>query len=444
MKYRLLTLLGLMALSSASMPAWSQDYDDIYYDASTSGDKAAKTTVTKQQPKRVVVRSNQPYTVTIQPSSNIVNGRDVDEYNRRGNYSYADTASIDTLAEQGNFANTQRIERFYNPDIIINSNDNDLVTLYYDNTPSVNLTIGTTWWGPTIGFGWDGWYSPWSYSYYDPWFYRGWYGPHFYAGWNWGWYDPFFSWNWGWSWGCDWGWHGPGWGWGGPHWGGPAHDWAWGGRPYRDSRIEGGRRPMGIGNNGRNGFATATGNATSGRRPMGVNSATRGNVGTSTAANYNNNYNNGGVRTTTVTGHRGSGNFGNATTGSTTATAAGNRATVGNVGNMSRRPMMTTSTARESVYGGQQSMNRSNSGNSTERVYVPSTERRSTATVNSNGSRSWESNRSSSNSSSSWGGSRSWGGSSSGSFGGGSFGGGSFGGGSRGGGGFSGGGGHRR
>ena len=197
---------------------------------------------------------------------------------------------------------------------------------------------------------------------------------------------------------------------------------------------------MGIGNNGRNGFATATGNggsAASGRRPMGVNSATRSNIGTSTAANYNNNYNNGGVRTTTVTGHRGSGNFGNATTGSTTATAAGNRATVGNVGNMSRRPMMTTNTARESVYGGQQSMNRGNSN--TERVYVPSTERRSTATVNNNGSRSWESNRSSSSSSSSWGGSRSWGGSSSG-----SFGGGSFGGGSRGGGGFSGGGGHRR
>lgn len=430
-----------MALSSASMPAWSQDYDDIYYDASTSGKKAEKATVVKaQQPKRVVVRSNQPYTVTIQPGSNIVNGRDVDEYNRRGgydNYGYADTASIDTLAEQGNFANTQRIERFYNPNIIINSNDNDLVTMYYDNTPSVNLTIGTTWWGPTIGFGWDGWYSPWSYSYYDPWFYRGWYGPRFYAGWNWGWYDPFFSWSWGCDWG--WGWHGPGWGWGGPHWGGPAHDWAWGGRPYRDSRIEGGRRPMGISNNSRNGFATAnngnSGSAVAGRRPMGVSNATRGNIGNSTTANYNNNYNNGGVRTTTVTGHRGSGNFGNTTTGSSTATAAGNRATVGNVGNMSRRPMMTTSTARESVYGGQQSRNRNNT---TERVYVPSTERRSTATVN-NGSRSWESNRSSSSSSSSWGGSRSWGGSSSG-----SFGGGSFGGGNRGGGGFSGGGGHRR
>ena len=62
MKYRLLTLLGLIALSGASMPAWSQDYDDVYYDAKK--DNVEKTilkpsaTQVKSQPQRVVITGN--------------------------------------------------------------------------------------------------------------------------------------------------------------------------------------------------------------------------------------------------------------------------------------------------------------------------------------------------------------------------------------------------
>lgn len=428
MKYRLLTLLGLIALSGASMPAWSQDYDDVYYDAKK--DNAEKTilkpaaTQVKSQPQRVVISGSQPYKVTVQRSSDIVNGRDVDEYNRRNNYENYDTTGYASAfnENQGDFSNTQRIERFYNPDIVINSNDNDLITLYYDSTPTVNLTIGSSWWGPSIGWGWSGWYGPrWSYSYYDPWFYSSWYGPHWYAGWSWGWYDPLFSWGWGWS-DPFWGWGGPGhhWGWGGP---GPRPgDWAWGGGRGWNSRNEGGRRPMGYASNngGRSGYASANGgNAVTGRRPMGVSSNNRN-------FNYSNNpssTNNGGVRTTTVTGHRGASSTYSSTGNVNNTNNAGNmsRANVGNVSSMSRRPMSN------------------NNSSTTGRVSVPSTQRRSTETVDnsSRSSSSWNTTRSNS-SSSSWGGSRSWGGSSSGSFGGGGFSGGGHSGG------FSGGGGHRR
>ncbi len=420
MKYRLLTLLGLIALSGVSMPAWSQDYDDVYYDAKKDNreqtiSKPAAAQV-KSQPQRVVISGNQPYKVTVQSnSSNIINGRDVDEYNRRKNYDCYDTIAYDNQLAGSDFSNTQRIERFYNPDIIINSNDNDLITLYYDSTPTINLTIGSSWWGPSIGWGWSGWYGPrWSYSYYDPWF--TWYGPHWYAGWNWGWNDPWFSWGWGWQ--------DPFWGWGGPHhfgWGGPGPhygDWAWDGGPRWNSRNEGGRRPMGYvsNNGGRNGFASANGgNAVTGRRPMGVN----GN------SNYTSPRNNGGNQSTTVTGHRGASTYINAGNTDRMSTAnASSRANVGNVGNMSRRPMIN-----------QQQATTSNS-TSNNRVYVPSTQRRSTATVdNSHRSSNWDNARTNSPSSSSWGGSRSWGGGSNSS---------SFGGGGGHNGGFSGGGGHRR
>lgn len=425
MKYRLLTLLGLIALGSSSMLSWSQDYDDVYYDSKKdNGTKAVlkpAATQVKSQPQRVVINSTQPYKVTIQRGSNIVNGRDVDEYNRRGNYSYEnyDTTAYSSDSNQADFSNTERIERFYNPDIVINSNDDDLITLYYDNTPTVNLTIGSSWWGPSIGWGWSGWYGPhWSFSFCDPWYYTSWYSPYWYTGWYWNWYDPFFS----------WGWHDAFWGWGGHHgwdWGGPGphhNDWAWGGGRGWSGRQEGGRRPMGFASNDNrnNGFARYNngGNGISGRRPMGARDMN--------GATYSNNS---GNQSTYINGHRGSGNFGN--TGSISANNTGRmnsnnvagRANVGNVGNMSRRPMIAN--------GGQRQTNVSNASSS-NRVYVPSTQRRSETTIdNSNRTSGWSTH----SNSSSWGGSRSWGGSPSG--------GGSFGGGNHGGG-FSGGGGHRR
>ena len=84
MKYRILGLLGVMALTAGSLQA--QDYDDIYYDAS----KAQPTTKTKvkvEKPaKTVAVYGDVPERYKLVVKDNYREERDVDEYNRRGAY----------------------------------------------------------------------------------------------------------------------------------------------------------------------------------------------------------------------------------------------------------------------------------------------------------------------------------------------------------------------
>lgn len=226
MKYRFFTLFGLLALTSGAI-LQAQDYDDIYYDASKS-----KTTTTKvtTNPKTVAVYGEVPDNYKVAAQSNYRIERDEDEYNRRGAYEpgyeidlngdtiYTVDLNGDTIYEEA-FANTRRIERFYNPDIVILSDDDDLVELYYDESPTINLVIGSDWgYGSYWNYGsyWDsyypwytGWYSPW----YTPWYYRPYYS---YYDWGWGWYSP--RWYgpslWGWNyWGVrPWSsWHYNGW-----------------------------------------------------------------------------------------------------------------------------------------------------------------------------------------------------------------------------------------
>ena len=227
MKSRVLTLLGVLALGAGTV-IHSQDYDDIYYD----GGKAA-TEVTKET-KRVETRTTRTevptrYKVTVE--KNYQTERDVDEYNRRGGI-YAqpenDTLYIDATEYETpeSFGNTQRIERFYNPDVVILSNDAELVELYYDKAPTINLVIGSNYgYSPRFGWGFgysNYWYDPW-YSLYDPfwdpWYYSGWYGWHrpyyrwggwHYSGWGWGWRGWYGGWyGWHEPWGRPWGHHGP-------------------------------------------------------------------------------------------------------------------------------------------------------------------------------------------------------------------------------------------
>ncbi|MCM1021923.1 MAG: hypothetical protein NC343_06590 [Muribaculum sp.] len=179
--------------------------------------------------------------------------RDVDEYNRRGTtptVEKTDSIPLSALTQPEEFAYTQRIEKYYNPDIIASTNDPDLVNYYYSSAssqPDINIYVSSP--------GWGGYYSPWAWSYWDPY----WYGPSW--GWNWGW-GPSWSmswgwggsswswgWNWNWNWSPAWAWGGPGWGWSGPGW---SHGWAWS-RP--GSYTPNGRRPTGI----RNGY-TGIGN----------------------------------------------------------------------------------------------------------------------------------------------------------------------------------------
>ena len=117
MKYRFFTMLGLLALLAAPL-AQAQDYDDIYYDAS-SAPKQTKTVKVSTPAKTVAVYGEVPERYKVAAQSNYSVERDVDEYNRRGTYEpdYAVTLDGDTIFDtdtlyEESFANTRRIERF--------------------------------------------------------------------------------------------------------------------------------------------------------------------------------------------------------------------------------------------------------------------------------------------------------------------------------------------
>ena len=244
MKYRVLTLLGLMALSAATI-VQAQDYDDIYYNASSSKSTEGKTVKVVKPAKTIAVYGEVPETYKVVANNNYRVERDVDEYNRRGGEyesNYEVDINGDTIYEEA-FANTRRIERFYNPDIVILSDDDDLVELYYDESPSINLIVGSdAFYGSSYGWNWASsyypWYTmgsyyPWRYSWYDPWyssFYYGWYRPYYYTSYYWGW--GFHH------------WHNPRWwagfyGW--DNWHYYPHNYAdWGHRP-RPDRVHGTR-----------------------------------------------------------------------------------------------------------------------------------------------------------------------------------------------------------
>ena len=199
-KYRVFALLGMLALTAGSLQA--QDYDDIYYDASKSVTAETKTKTKVVKPtKTIAVYGEVPdkYQVAARDNYRVI--RDEDEYNRRGAYEpqyeidiNGDTVYCDSLYEDDAFANTRRIERFYNPDIVILSDDDDLVELYYDESPTINLIVGSDY-----GYGWASSYYPWYTGLYEPWYMGyGWYSPwRWHSPWYYGYYNP---WHWGWGW----------------------------------------------------------------------------------------------------------------------------------------------------------------------------------------------------------------------------------------------------
>ena len=175
MNYRLTALLGVGLLSLGTL-VQAQDFDDIYYDGSESPKPTEKVITTPVRTSQVssATMGTTPRRYRIPVNTGSSAARSDDEYNRRGAYSR--DARVDTLAadssymDEGKFANTERIERFYNPDVVNGSGDDELITLYYDTTPTVNIVVGSTF--PTYDWGWgvvaDPWYSPW---------YSAWYGP---------------------------------------------------------------------------------------------------------------------------------------------------------------------------------------------------------------------------------------------------------------------------
>lgn len=298
-------LLAFM-LTGSCIASYAQYDDDIYYNPSKDK-KAQVTSVKKSQPQQ----SYSGYNTASQYNPNLggadyasadsysvagTSDRDVDEYNRRGSYSAADTLNSTASGQGDDFKYTRRIEKYYNEDIIADVNDPELVEYYYSTQPDVTINIVAP------GYGW---FSPWYWN--DPWYWNAW-GPY----WSWGW-GPSWSWGWGpawsWSWGWDpfwsWGWGYPGWG---PGWGGGGVAW----RPT-DYAPNGRRAGQGIRNgytgiahnsrpglnNGRvNGLAQgAAGNFRPGssslsRNPQsGVSSSSQGTTGNRTTGNRNS-YNN--------------------------------------------------------------------------------------------------------------------------------------------------------
>lgn len=264
---RRLSLLGMITAVSASLHfASAQDFDDIYYNPAKDKQKE-KPAVQPKAPKAPETRTYNPSTYVPTPdypaadtySFNTGMIRDEDEYNRR--VPATDSAlGGDSLANNDDFANTRRIERFHNPDVVVNTNDDDLIAYYYENEPAspsvVNIYVNSTplwnWYTPRYYTSWAfspyySWWGPsWSLSWYDPWYSYSWWGPS----WNW-------SWNWGPSWG--WGWHPP-YGWGHPGHHGPHYGWANNWRPA--PTPSGSSRPhnwAGTGSNRRPGNGSAAG-----------------------------------------------------------------------------------------------------------------------------------------------------------------------------------------
>ena len=357
MKLRVLTLLGVLALGAGTV-IHAQDYDDIYYDGSKT------TTAVKKETKRVETtktRTEVPTRYKVTVEKNYQTERDVDEYNRRGGI-YAqldnDTLYLDSLAydDQSMFGKTQRIERFYNPDVVVLSDDDELVELYYDNAPTVNLVIGSNYgYSPRVGWGigyGSYWYDPWYSLYdpfYDPWYYSGWYGWHRpYYGWHTPWYYSY------WGWGNPWhgvytGWYGWGHPWGGHYWGGgPGRYWGGPGAGHwanNQGRWHGGRHANRLPGDNRSlltGGRRAGMTTTSSRGIRAANGNTRGtSAGTIT---------NGRTRPSTMSG-----------------VTAGRTRPSGRVGNINR----STTSGMTGGYSGGSVRNRGTSSSSTTRSYSP-------------------------------------------------------------------------
>lgn len=370
MKKYVLTLIG--ALFMGNSMAVAQDYDDVYYDTGSSKKKTeasvkVKNTGTNVAGKNPYFTQRSRTVVAVDTTAQVVNGRDVDEYNRRyaddAQQYYADEAASYEMADStagGDFTYTDRIVKFHNADVVVRSNDPDLIELYYDNRPQVNIVVGTT-------FG--GWYGdPFYWGVYDPWYSWNWYRPYRYS-WYAGWYDPWYSWGWGWGIHSAWhyGWYDPcwSWGWGHPHYAWHGHGWGGGwnhgwARPYTDGgRLTAGHRG-GVGRmpvKGSSSFASGRPGYASSVRRGGVTegnlSSVRGNRAASGRASAINREGNRGYASsrpgTTVSSRPG-------TTGSI-------RSSVGSQssGRMSQRRSSVGTTSRSSSYSRSYDVERSSS-----------------------------------------------------------------------------------
>lgn len=279
--YSKILAVGTILMLASVLSSSAQFYDDLYYNPKKAN-KVTKVKVKKSGNNQQIYIQPQQDDVTIYYEdidyNNIVNGRDVDEYNRRytTNADYGEewtredsiAMAREDLATYGgsdDYKYSRRIQAFYNPTIVI-ENDPSL------DVAALGFVLGATSaaaWYPYSSWYWNNWRPSWSWN----------------IGWNsWGW-GP--SWSFNWNWGPSWNW-GPGWGWGHawrPGWGhhGWCPSWGWapaprppynGGPGWRPGYNQSGRRPFG--------YASAPSHSTN-RTPLGNRrpSATRTPLGNS-------------------------------------------------------------------------------------------------------------------------------------------------------------------
>lgn len=215
-------LLMLLVLAAA-MPLASMAQDDVYFTPKKSADKSA---------------------VDEKPAYYSGSNRDVDEYNRYGRLnSYYQKIGSDSL---GNDIITLRPGKGVYP-------DSTYVDTAYVYPGSAKFDNNDYTYSRRMAR-WDGYYDPWLYGYYDPWYdpwyygswYGGWYDPWYYG--YAGWYSPWYYGYYGWGWPYRYGWYD--WGW--PYWGGGyvAYHGGHNSGGYTGSRTWSAGRSYGSGNAG--------------------------------------------------------------------------------------------------------------------------------------------------------------------------------------------------
>ncbi|MDE6693618.1 MAG: hypothetical protein K2K05_09560, partial [Muribaculaceae bacterium] len=136
---RLLSAMALMALPTI---ASAQNYydDDIYYNPSKEIAKPIQTTkTTTTTPTYYGDPLDYPAADTY--IVNTGSTRDVDEYNRRGQFLVTDSVVTETVTTTDTYANTRKIQRFHNEGIIDGISNDDYATYVITDPAVLNVYV---------------------------------------------------------------------------------------------------------------------------------------------------------------------------------------------------------------------------------------------------------------------------------------------------------------
>ncbi len=174
-------ILLTVLLTAVPLFGFAQEWDEIYADPTRSEPVRVQKQLQEPQKKKVVIVQGDASNMEV-----VANGRNVDEYNRRGSTDTLsnDQSYSDQAEDYTEYQYTDRIVRFHDPESSIKISGADEVIVYVGDDLYENYN--NRGWNSNIyyGMGWGSSYYPW----YDPWYYGGYYSPWYYSRW----YDPWF------------------------------------------------------------------------------------------------------------------------------------------------------------------------------------------------------------------------------------------------------------